>query len=49
MHESKGNIPKAAEYYQEFIRLWERADPQLQPKVAEVKARIARLKDTEGR
>ena len=49
LHESKGNIPKAAEYYREFIRLWERAEPQLQPKVAEVRRRLARLADVEGR
>ncbi|HYC52413.1 MAG TPA: hypothetical protein VEB19_14975, partial [Gemmatimonadaceae bacterium] len=49
LHESKGNIPKAVEYYREFIKLWERADPALQPKVAEVRRKLSRLADVEGR
>jgi eukaryotic-like serine/threonine-protein kinase len=49
LYEAKGNATRAAEYYREFIRLWERADPELQPRVAEVRRRLSRLADTEGR
>jgi hypothetical protein len=36
-------------HYLAFIALWKDADPELQPKVAEVKARVARMKDSEHR
>jgi hypothetical protein len=49
LYEGKGNVVKAAEYYREFIELWERAEPRLQPKVSEARRRLARLADTEGR
>ena len=49
LHESKGNAVKAASYYREFIELWERAEPKLQPKVAEARRRLSRLADVEGR
>jgi len=49
LYESKGNVAKAAENYREFIRLWERADPPLQPKVAEVRRKLSRLADVEGK
>jgi tetratricopeptide (TPR) repeat protein len=47
--EAKGDRQKAARYYTKFLSLWTNADPDLQPKVAEVKRRLARLSDTEAR
>jgi hypothetical protein len=32
-----------------FAELWKNADPELQPKVAEVRAKIARLSKLEGK
>jgi hypothetical protein len=32
-----------------FADLWKNADPELQPKVAEVRAKIARLSRVEGK
>jgi tetratricopeptide (TPR) repeat protein/tRNA A-37 threonylcarbamoyl transferase component Bud32 len=49
LHESKGDATKAARRYREFIELWERAEPRLQPKVAEVRRKLSRLADTEHR
>jgi hypothetical protein len=36
-------VCSAAEYYSEFVDLWEDADPELQPQVEDVRERIARL------
>jgi len=47
--EAKGNREKAAHYYALFIDLWKNADADLQPKVAEVRRRLARLGDIEGK
>ena len=49
LYESKGDATNAARHYREFVRLWERADPMLQPKVAEVRRRLSRLSSVEGR
>jgi len=43
VYEAEGDGEKAVEYYNEFVQLWENADPELQPQVADVRARIARL------
>ena len=43
LYEAKGEREKAASHYAAFIDLWKNADPELQPKVAEAKARLARL------
>jgi eukaryotic-like serine/threonine-protein kinase len=43
LYESKGDPAKAASRYARFLELWERADPALQPQVAEVRKRLARL------
>jgi tetratricopeptide (TPR) repeat protein len=43
LYEQKGNRQKAIEYYRRFVELWKNADPDLQPQVADVRARIARL------
>ena len=47
--EAKGDKDKAASYYTKFVDLWKTADPELQPKVAEVRKRLARLSDTEAK
>jgi tetratricopeptide (TPR) repeat protein len=41
--ETRGDFEKAVEYYNAFVELWQDADPELQPQVAEVRRRIARL------
>jgi tetratricopeptide (TPR) repeat protein/tRNA A-37 threonylcarbamoyl transferase component Bud32 len=47
--ETKGDRTKAAEYYTKFIDLWKNADPELQPKVAEARKRLAQLTGLEGK
>ena len=37
----------AASYFAKFVELWKDADPELQPKVREARARLVRLGDTE--
>jgi tetratricopeptide (TPR) repeat protein len=49
LHEARGNRAQAATYYQRFVDLWKDADPALQPRVAEIRQRLARLRDVEGR
>jgi tetratricopeptide (TPR) repeat protein len=43
LHEQLGHPRRAAERYAELVALWKDADPSLQPIVADVKARLARL------
>ncbi|MGI9076752.1 MAG: tetratricopeptide repeat protein, partial [Gemmatimonadaceae bacterium] len=43
LYEERGNREKAAHYYARFVELWKDADPDLQPQVADVKRRLARL------
>ena len=45
--EAKHDGEKASLYYSRFVDLWKNADADLQPKVAEVRRRLARLADTE--
>ena len=47
LYEAKGDKQKAASYYNRFVELWRNADPELQPKVAEVKRKLARMGDVE--
>jgi tetratricopeptide (TPR) repeat protein len=47
LYEAKGDRAKAASHYARFVELWKSADPELQPRVAEVRKRLARLSDTE--
>jgi tetratricopeptide (TPR) repeat protein len=49
LYEAKGDREKAASYYTKFLEQWKNADPELQPKVADVRKRLARLSDTEGK
>jgi tRNA A-37 threonylcarbamoyl transferase component Bud32/tetratricopeptide (TPR) repeat protein/TolB-like protein len=46
LYEAKGDPKRAAEHYAAFVELWKRADPDLQPKVAEVRARLDRVRRT---
>jgi len=43
LYEARSDRVKAAEYYNRFVELWKDADPELQPGVREVRARLARL------
>jgi eukaryotic-like serine/threonine-protein kinase len=49
LYEARGEPEKALSHYLQFVELWKDADPELQPKVREVRARITRLQDTEKR
>jgi tetratricopeptide (TPR) repeat protein len=49
LYEARGDRVKAAGYYQRFVNEWKDADPELQPRVAEIRQRLARLADTERR
>jgi tetratricopeptide (TPR) repeat protein len=43
LYEAKGDAKKALEYYGKFVDLWKAADPELQPRVTDVRRRIAEL------
>ena len=43
LYEAKGDRAKAADRYRRFVELWKDADPELQPGVREVRARLGRL------
>jgi len=43
LYEAKGAKGKATEQYHRFVDLWARADPDLQPQVAEVRQRLEQL------
>ena len=47
LYEAKGDRANAARYYSRFVELWKDADPELQPQVAEIRSRLARLTDPE--
>jgi len=47
LYESMGKTDKAVEQYRAFINLWKNADPELQPRVADARARLARLTPVE--
>ncbi|HEV8497147.1 MAG TPA: protein kinase [Gemmatimonadaceae bacterium] len=49
LYEAKGDRQQALTHYMKFADLWKNADPELQPKVAEVRAKIARLSRVEGK
>ena len=48
LYEVKGDRVRAAAYYTKFVELWKNADPDLQPQVAEVRKRLARISDPEN-
>jgi len=43
LYEARGDRAKALESYGRFVDLWKSADPELQPLVRDVRARMARL------
>jgi tetratricopeptide (TPR) repeat protein len=47
LYEAAGNTDKAVENYRAFIELWKNADPELQPRVADARKRLARLTPVE--
>jgi tetratricopeptide (TPR) repeat protein len=49
LYEAGDDRLNAVKYYREYVDLWKRADPELQPRVAEVRRRISRLSDVETR
>jgi tetratricopeptide (TPR) repeat protein len=49
LYEAKGDRQKAVSYYQRFVNEWKDADPELQPRVTEIRQRVARLSDVERR
>ncbi len=49
LYEDRGDRAKAVESYEAFVELWKNADAELQPQVADVRARIARLRAAEAR
>ncbi|HEY4139729.1 MAG TPA: hypothetical protein VGN65_14805, partial [Casimicrobiaceae bacterium] len=44
IYEAKGDLPKAESHFTSFLELWSNADPELQPKVTEVKKRLAAIR-----
>ena len=46
LYEARGDNVRAVAHYGAFVELWKRADPDLQPKVAAVRARLERLRKT---
>jgi eukaryotic-like serine/threonine-protein kinase len=49
LYEERGDRAKAASYAAMFVELWKDADPELQPKVRDARARLVRLGDRERR
>jgi tRNA A-37 threonylcarbamoyl transferase component Bud32/tetratricopeptide (TPR) repeat protein len=47
LYESKGERQQAIGHYLTFVELWKNADPELQPQVADVTQRLARLRAAE--
>ncbi len=43
LYEARGERAKAVEYYGRLVKLWNDADPELQPVVRDVRARLVRL------
>jgi tetratricopeptide (TPR) repeat protein/tRNA A-37 threonylcarbamoyl transferase component Bud32 len=48
LYEAKNDRTNALDHYDKFVELWKNSDPELQPQVAEVRKRIARLRTTKG-
>ena len=49
LYEARNDNARAVAHYTTFVNLWQRADPDLQAKVAEVRARRDRLQRTLAR
>jgi eukaryotic-like serine/threonine-protein kinase len=46
--EAKGDTKGALENYEQALRLWKNADPELQPRVSEIRKRVERLRRAGG-
>lgn len=44
LYEAKSDAARAVRHYEKFVDLWKNADPPLQPRVAEARARLAALR-----
>jgi tetratricopeptide (TPR) repeat protein len=44
LYEAKGDVANAIRNYEVFVDLWKDAEPELQPQVASVRARLAKLR-----
>src|SRR5204862_4810242 len=49
LYEAKGDVTNAIRNYEDFVKLWKDADPELQPQVTDIKNRIARLRAAEAK
>jgi eukaryotic-like serine/threonine-protein kinase len=49
LYEAKGQSEKALQRYQDFVDLWKTADPGLQPRVRDVRARVDRLRAAQAK
>ena len=49
LYEEKGDREKAMRHYAQFLEQWKNADPELQPKVEQVRTRLAHLQSLERR
>jgi tetratricopeptide (TPR) repeat protein len=45
LYDATGNSSKAIPHYERFVELWKNADPELQPKVAQARQRLAVLRN----
>ncbi len=43
LYEQRGDITQAVQWYSRFLELWKDAEPPLQPRVTQVRERVARL------
>jgi tetratricopeptide (TPR) repeat protein len=48
LYENRGDKARALEYYGRFVDLWKDADPELQPRVADIRKRIGQLAGEPG-
>jgi tetratricopeptide (TPR) repeat protein len=48
IYEERGDWTRAKQRYQDFVNLWERADPSLQPAVKDARSRIERMRSKAG-
>ena len=46
LYDAKGDREKAIANFEKFVDLWKNAEPELQPKVAEVREKLAKLRAT---
>src|SRR5207248_729878 len=47
LYDAKGDVERSRHYYARFVDLWKSADPALQPKVTQVRRRLAALQTKE--